>query len=100
MSIIQVKNVPPEVHGELRRRAGQEGLTIRDYVLKLIERDQRLPSKADWLARVAQLEPVAVSTPAAEVIREARAERDEQLMKRSGVNTSSKFKGGSGPRGR
>jgi hypothetical protein len=72
VSIIQVKNVPPAMHGELRRRAEQEGLTIRDYVLKLIERDQRLPSKADWLSRVAELEPVAVSQSAAEVIREGR----------------------------
>jgi hypothetical protein len=100
VSIIQVKNVPPAVHGELRRRAEQEGLTIRDYVLKLIERDQRLPSKTDWLARVAELEPVAVSQSAAEVIREAREERDEQLMARVGGRSSPKRKGGSGRSGR
>lgn len=100
MSIIQVKNVPPAVHGELRRRAEQEGLTIRDYVLKLIERDQRLPSRTDWLARVAELEPVAVSQSAAEVIREAREERDEQLLARAGRVASPKGKGGSGTRGR
>jgi hypothetical protein len=79
---IQVKNVPPAVHRELRRHAEREGLTICDYVLKLIERDQRLPAKTDWLARVAALEPVAVSQSAAEVIRAAREERDEQLMAR------------------
>jgi hypothetical protein len=100
VSIIQVKNVPPTVHGELRRRAEQEGLTIRDYVLKLIERDQRLPSKTDWLARVAELEPVAVSQSAAEVIREAREERDEQLMERVDRGSSSKRRDGSGTRGR
>jgi hypothetical protein len=99
MSIIQVKNVPPEMHGELRRRASQEGLTIRDYVLKLIERDQRLPSKADWLDRVAELEPVPVSVSAAEVIREAREERDEALMARVDRGSSPKRKGGSAPRG-
>ena len=72
MSIIQVKNVPPAMYEELRDRAAQEGLTIRDYVLRLIERDQRLPSKKDWLDRVALLEPVAVSQSAAEMVREAR----------------------------
>lgn len=97
MSIIQVKNVPPAVHGELRRRAEQEGLTIRDYVLKLIERDQRLPSRTDWLARVAELEPVAVSQSAAEVIRE---EREELVLARAGRGASPKGKGGSGTRGR
>src|SRR5580765_8156554 len=99
MSIIQVKNVPPAMHDELRRRAGQEGLTIRDYVLKLIERDQRLPSKADWLDRVAALEPVTVSQSAAEVIREARRERDEELMARVDRGFSAKRKGGGGSRG-
>jgi hypothetical protein len=82
MSIIQVKNVPPAVHSELRRRAQQEGTTIRDYVMKLIERDQRRPSKQDWLARVAELEPVPVSRSAVELIREARDERDRELTAR------------------
>jgi hypothetical protein len=84
VSIIQVKNVPAAMHVELRRRAGQEGLTIRDYVLKLIEEDQRLPSKTDWLDRVAQLEPVTVSRSAAETIRAAREERDRELESRIG----------------
>lgn len=82
MSIIQVKNVPPAVHSEVRRRAVQEGMTIRDYVLKLIERDQRLPSRRDWLERVAELEPVAVSQTAAEMVREGREERDRELVER------------------
>jgi hypothetical protein len=84
MSTIQVKNVPPAMHTELRRRAEQEGLTIRDYVLKLIERDQRLPSKTDWFDRVAQLDPVTVSRSAAETVREAREERDRELTARIG----------------
>jgi hypothetical protein len=84
MSIIQVKNVPPAMHTELRRRAVQEGLTIREYVLKLIEKDQRLPSKTDWLDRVAELEPVTVSHSAAETVRAAREERGRELENRSG----------------
>jgi hypothetical protein len=89
MSIIQVKNVPPAMYDELRHRAAQEGLTIRDYVLRLIERDQRLPSKKDWLDRVSLLEPVAVSQSAAEMVREARDERDRELMARADNAASS-----------
>lgn len=77
-----MKNVPQAMHTELRRRADQEGMTIRDYVLKLIERDQRLPSKRDWLERVATLQPVSVSRSAAEVVRDAREERDAELTER------------------
>jgi hypothetical protein len=88
MGIIQVKNVPPAMHTELKRRAEQDGLTIRDYVLKLIERDQRLPSKSDWLDRVAELEPVTVSRSAVEAVREAREERDRELTARIGERSS------------
>lgn len=100
MSIIQVKNVPHAMHSELRRRARQEGTTIRDYVMKLIERDQRLPSKRDWLDRVSELAPVQVSQSAAEVIREAREERDRELMARVGRGPAAKPKGGVGVRSR
>lgn len=100
MSIIQVKNVPPAMYAELRHRAAQEGSTIRDYVLKLIERDQRLPSKQDWLDRVALLEPVAVSRSAADLVREAREERDRELMARTDGTVSPRTEGSVGSRGR
>lgn len=100
MSIIQLKNVPPAMHGELRRRAAQEGLTMRDYVLKLIERDQQLPSKRDWLDRVAELEPVPVTRSAAELVREAREERDRELMDRIDRAATPGREGGGGARGR
>jgi hypothetical protein len=79
VSIIQLKNVPERMHAEVRRRAEQEGLTMRDYVLRLIEKDQRLPSKRDWLDRIAELEPVDVSQSAAEIVREGREEREREL---------------------
>lgn len=100
MSIIQVKNVPPAMYEELRHRAAQEGLTIRAYVLQLIERDLRLPSKQDWLNRVAVLEPVAVSQSAAEMVREARDERDRELLARTGSPASRRAEGSLGPGGR
>lgn len=100
MGIIQVKNVPPAMYEELRHRAAQEGSTIRDYMLKLIERDQRLPSKKDWLDRVARLEPVAVSRSAAQMVREARDERDRELTARSDDTASSRAEGSVGARSR
>lgn len=100
MSIIQVKNVPPAMYEELRHRAAQEGSTIRDYVLKLIERDQRLPSKKEWLERVSLLEPVAVSQPAADMVREARDERDRELMARTDTTASPQAEGSVGARRR
>lgn len=81
MSHIQLKNVPDTVYAELRERARTDNVTIRDYVLRLIERDQSRPSKADWLRRVHQLVPIPGD--AAEALRADRDERDRDLDGRS-----------------
>jgi plasmid stability protein len=55
VSNLQVKNLTPEVHERLRQRVADEGTTISDYVLELIRRDLRRPSRRGWLDTVAQL---------------------------------------------
>ncbi|MDP9463257.1 MAG: hypothetical protein M3P52_01425 [Actinomycetota bacterium] len=55
MSNLQVKNLAPEVHEQLRRRAADEGSTISEYVLELIRRDLRRPARRRWLETVGQL---------------------------------------------
>lgn len=82
VSNIQIKNVPEPLHAELRRRAEEKGLTIRDYVLRLIEKDQVLPTKRQWLDMVAELEPVEAEESAAESVRRAREERERELEAR------------------
>jgi hypothetical protein len=57
VSAIQVKNVPPELHDELRRRAAVEGKTVGDVILEAIRRDLRKSEMSEWLARVAELRP-------------------------------------------
>ncbi|MBI4883386.1 MAG: hypothetical protein HY826_04955 [Actinobacteria bacterium] len=55
MSNVQVKNLAPGLHEQLRARAGEAGTTISDYVLELIRRDLQLPSRRQWLTAVSQL---------------------------------------------
>ncbi len=50
-----MKNLAPEVHEQLRRRAADEGSTISEYVLELIRRDLRRPPRRSWLDTVAQV---------------------------------------------
>lgn len=47
MSNLQVKNVEPDLHEQLRSRAAAEGSTISEYVLALIRKDLRRPSRTD-----------------------------------------------------
>ena len=44
MPSVQVKNVPPEVHAELTRRAKRKGISLQDYVRDLlIEETETIP---------------------------------------------------------
>jgi hypothetical protein len=81
VSNLQIKAIPEDVHAELRRRAADEGLTLRDYVLRLIERDLALPSKAEFLRRLQALPP-GPEIDGAEWVREAREERMAELAAR------------------
>jgi len=67
------------MHEELRRRAKQEGRSVRDYVLDLIRRDQATPSTIDWLKKVDQLKPVQTGMSSADIVAAGRAEREGQL---------------------
>ncbi len=86
MANLQIKNVPEDLHEELRRRAKLRRMTVRDYVLELIERDQVRTSMQEWLAELASRPPRANIRPgqAAEWIREAREERERELDRRLG----------------
>ena len=77
MSFIQVKKVPEALHEAIRRRAAEENMTVSDYLLDLIQRDLALPSRRQWLARLATRESVDVRASAA--LNAARTERDDEL---------------------
>lgn len=75
MANLQVKNVPAELHEELRRRASDQGVTVREYVLNLLRRDQAVPSKMAWLEHHRHLPSVRFDRPVDELIRQDREER-------------------------
>lgn len=76
VATLQVKDVPDDLHRELRRRADLDGLSIRDYLLRLIRNDQQRPPATEWMARLRRLEPLDLGAPAADLIRADRAARD------------------------
>jgi|SRR5688572_1998938 len=80
MGSVQVRNVDEETHKLLRRRAAAAGMTLSDYVLELIRKDLRKPSKAEWFARLRTIPPSGIShDDAIREIDEGRAERDSRL---------------------
>ena len=82
MGNLQIKALPEELHTELRRRAEEAGVSIRDYVLALIRRDLALPSRQEWLDSLKRLKPVDLDRPAAEYLAEERARRGRRGPRR------------------
>lgn len=71
--MIQIRNVPDDLHRELKQRAAQAGMTLSDYLLEELRVTATRPTMREWIAEVRRFEPVELSMSPAEAI---RAERD------------------------
>jgi plasmid stability protein len=52
--MLQVRDVPDDVHAELRRRAAVAGMSLSDFTRQELARLVRRPSLADLLDRAAR----------------------------------------------
>ena len=48
--MLQVRNLPDELHAALQERARSVGMTMSDYVTKVLRRDLAKPTMAEWIA--------------------------------------------------
>jgi plasmid stability protein len=62
MGLIQIRNVPDDVHRTLKMRAAAEGVSLSDYVLREVERAARTPTPAELAQRIAARGPAGVTT--------------------------------------
>jgi hypothetical protein len=74
MKLIQVRNVPDDLHRALKERAAREGTTMSDLILAELPRLAHKPSGEQLLDRVRARSPVP-GPPAAELIAAERSER-------------------------
>lgn len=76
MPLIQIRNVPDDVHRTLKARAAEDGRTLSDYVLRELEVIAQRPTMAQTRERLEAHEPVHLEPgEAARVLREAREHR-------------------------
>ncbi len=71
--MIQIRNVPDELHRRLKARAAIEGKSLSDYLLAEIRESAERPTVDELRARLARRTPVA---PSIEPVLAVRAERD------------------------
>jgi plasmid stability protein len=70
--MIQIRNVPDELHRTLKVRAAQMGMTLSDYLLSEIELIAERPTLAEMMERLRQREPVELDEPPDVTIRRLR----------------------------
>jgi antitoxin FitA len=67
MKMLQVRNIPDDLHRSLKERAAREGTTMSELVLRELPRLAHKPSPEQVLARIRQRAPVGGAS-AAELI--------------------------------
>jgi plasmid stability protein len=73
--MLQIRNVPDELHRTLKARAALAGMSMSEYALRELAKSLDRPTRAELLARLAELPPVELDPPPAEVIRQERDSR-------------------------
>ena len=73
--MIQIRNVPDEVHREAKVRAAKAGMTLSDFLLREIERSLEVPDIDELMARIRNDEPPVLTETIVEAIRAEREAR-------------------------
>ena len=71
--MIQIRNVPEDLHRRLKARAAQEGLSLSDLLLAEARRAADRPTAGELRARLARRPAAHLRVPPADAV---RAERD------------------------
>ena len=74
-TMIQVRNVPDEVHRRLKARAALAGMSLSAYALAELRRGLDRPTTDELLRRLRSRVPVAVHPRPADLIRQEREQR-------------------------
>lgn len=76
---LHVRDLPDDVHEELRRRAARRGMSLRRYTIEVLTEHCAMPTMDEWLDSLHELPRAEVGISGAEAVREARAEDEARL---------------------
>ena len=71
--MIQIRNVPDDLHRQLKSRAALSGMSLSDFLLREMQQVAKRPSEDELRARLSQRAPVDPGVSSADAV---RAERD------------------------
>ncbi|CAN5615777.1 hypothetical protein BH24ACT20_BH24ACT20_10360 [soil metagenome] len=70
--MIQIRNVPDDLHRILKERAAKSGMTLSDYLLSEVEKVAEKPTLAEMMERLSRDEPVELDEAPEVTIRRMR----------------------------
>ena len=75
MPMVQIRDVPDELHRELKSRAALAGMSVSEYLLMELRRSLERPTRDEMLRRLAKRAPVRARLPIAKAVRAERERR-------------------------
>jgi antitoxin FitA len=72
--MIQIRNVPDDLHRRLKIRAAQQGLSLSEYLLRMAEREAERPTIEELTERIRQQSRGRLDIDTAAVVRALRDE--------------------------
>ena len=73
--MVQIRNVPDELHRKLKSRAALAGMSISEYLLRELERSLERPSREELLQRLRSRDRVELREPVAVAVAAEREGR-------------------------
>jgi plasmid stability protein len=73
--MLQVRNVPDELHRTLKARAALAGMSLSEYVLRELRRTAEKPTMDELRRRIESRRPVTPRVAPADLLAEERAAR-------------------------
>jgi plasmid stability protein len=70
--MIQIRNVPDEVHSTLKMRAAQEGMSLSDYLRREVTKVAERPTLEEVIDRIRERGPVSEPFDSVAAVREIR----------------------------
>lgn len=73
--MVQIRNVPSDLHRELKARAALEGMSLSDYLLRELRQALERPTLEEMRKRLERRQPVKVQPQPAAAVRADRNKR-------------------------
>ncbi|HKR63987.1 MAG TPA: hypothetical protein VJZ00_09670 [Thermoanaerobaculia bacterium] len=73
--MVQIRNMPDDMHRIVKARAAAAGMTLSDYLLAELKKSAERPTDEELRERAKRLPAIKVRPSPAQVVREARDRR-------------------------